>query len=124
MFIAPRLVPASTPCGEYAREESRRLSRNARAILAVLRKKWERDEFDRPCGRTQALRTVPHPRKAPRRVAAAAMLVIPSDVVYSPKFTYIWTLAVGRFPDAMTLRLGNELRPSAKSPGPFSMEPA
>ena len=29
----------------------------------------------------------------------AAMLVIPSEVYYQPKFTYIWTLAVGRFPD-------------------------
>ena len=28
----------------------------------------------------------------------AAMLVIPSEVYYEPKFTYIWTLAVGRFP--------------------------
>jgi len=35
----------------------------------------------------------------------AAMLVIPSDVVYQPKFTYIWTLAIGRFPDALTERM-------------------
>ena len=27
------------------------------------------------------------------------MLVTPSEVFYQPKFTYIWTLAVGRFPD-------------------------
>jgi hypothetical protein len=26
-------------------------------------------------------------------------------VVYRPKFTYIWTLAIGRFPDALTRRL-------------------
>jgi len=31
------------------------------------------------------------------------MIVIPSDVVYLPKFTYIWTLAVGRFPEALRL---------------------
>jgi hypothetical protein len=30
----------------------------------------------------------------------AALLVIPSEVFYQPKFTYIWTLGVGRFPDA------------------------
>ncbi len=35
------------------------------------------------------------------------MLVVPSEVYYQPKFTYIWTLAVGRFP--------NEL---IKGPGP------
>ena len=31
----------------------------------------------------------------------AAMIVIPSEVCYLPKFTYIWTLGVGRFPDAL-----------------------
>ena len=28
----------------------------------------------------------------------AAMIVVPSDVFYQPKFTYIWTLASGGFP--------------------------
>jgi hypothetical protein len=32
------------------------------------------------------------------------MLVVPSEVVYAPKFTYIWTLAIGRFPDALETR--------------------
>jgi hypothetical protein len=27
------------------------------------------------------------------------MIVVPSEVVYQPKFTYIWTLGLGRFPD-------------------------
>ena len=35
----------------------------------------------------------------------AAMLVVPSEVLYRPRFTYIWTLAVGRFPDALTKRM-------------------
>jgi len=35
----------------------------------------------------------------------AAMLVIPSEVLYRPKFTYIWTLGVGRFPDALRRRV-------------------
>ena len=29
----------------------------------------------------------------------AAMIVVPSEVFYQPKFTYIWTLGVGRFPE-------------------------
>ena len=33
-----------------------------------------------------------------------AMLVVPSEVVYRP-FTYIWTLSVGRFPDALAARV-------------------
>jgi hypothetical protein len=31
--------------------------------------------------------------------------MIPSEVYYQPKFTYIWTLAVGRFPDALQRRV-------------------
>ena len=38
----------------------------------------------------------------------AAMLVTPSEVFYQPKFTYIWTLAVGRFPDGLRRRLRRE----------------
>ena len=30
------------------------------------------------------------------------------EVLYAPKFTYIWTLAVGRFPDALRQRVKRE----------------
>ena len=36
------------------------------------------------------------------------MLVIPGDVVYEP-FTYIWTLGVGRFPDALRRRVSRDV---------------
>ena len=38
----------------------------------------------------------------------AAMIVVPSEVLYQPKFTYIWTLGVGRFPDALTRRVSRQ----------------
>jgi hypothetical protein len=38
----------------------------------------------------------------------AAMIVVPSQVFYQPKFTYIWTLGVGRFPEALTRRVDRE----------------
>jgi hypothetical protein len=38
----------------------------------------------------------------------AAMIVVPSEAVYLPKFTYLWTLSVGRFPDALTRRVNRE----------------
>ncbi len=38
----------------------------------------------------------------------AAMIVVPSEVIYQPKFTYIWTLGVGRFPDALRRRVGRD----------------
>ena len=49
------------------------------------------------------------------------MIVVPSDVVYEPKFTYIWTLGVGRFPDALRRRVSRDTRcgrsPAASWPG-------
>jgi hypothetical protein len=38
----------------------------------------------------------------------AAMIVVPSAVFYEPKFTYTWTLAAGRFPDAFKPRIGRD----------------
>jgi hypothetical protein len=38
----------------------------------------------------------------------AAMIVVPSQVFYEPKFTYTWTLAVGRFPDELRRRVTRE----------------
>jgi hypothetical protein len=33
---------------------------------------------------------------------------VPGAVFYQPKFTYIWTLGVGRFPDALIRRVSRE----------------
>ena len=38
----------------------------------------------------------------------AAMIVVPSQVFYQPKFTYLWTLAIGRFPDALRKRVSRD----------------
>ena len=107
MFLAPRMIPYfHAVWGVRRAEEARRLSRHARAILRVLRHEWEmstgdlRDEsgvkdraaFNRALDELQA-----------------AMIVIPSEVFYQPKFTYIWTLAVGRFPDALRRRVDREV---------------
>ena len=45
------------------------------------------------------------------------MIVVPSEVAYVPKFTYIWTLAIGRFPDALKKRVARDvaLREIARS---------
>jgi hypothetical protein len=86
-------------------EEKRRLSKGAQAILSVLRKEWEMGTAD--------LRDESgvHDRKAFTRgidELQAAMIVVPSDVIYQPKFTYIWTLGVGRFPEALRRRVNRE----------------
>jgi hypothetical protein len=106
MFLAPRMVPYfHAVWGMRRAEETRRLSRNAQAIVRVLRREWEmstgdlRDESGVK-DRTAFTRGVDE--------LQAAMIVIPSEAVYQPKFTYIWTLGVGRFPDALRRRVGRD----------------
>jgi hypothetical protein len=99
MFIAPRMVPHFYAIWGVPRsEERKRLSSHARAVLKVLRKEWEMASSDlrKESGLTD--------RVAFTRAIdelQAAMIVIPSEAVYLPKFTYLWTLGIGRFPDAM-----------------------
>jgi hypothetical protein len=106
MFLAPRMIPYfHAVCGVRRSEEKRRLSRNARAILNVLRTEWEMSTADLRAesgvkDRTAFARGVDE--------LQAAMVVLPSEVFYQPKFTYIWTLAVGRFPDALRRRVSRE----------------
>ncbi len=103
MFLAPRLVPSfHAVWGVRRAEEPRRLGIGARAILRVLRREWEMGTADlrQEAGladRTAFARAMDE--------LQAAMLVIPSAVFYQPAFTYIWTLSVGRFPDALRRRM-------------------
>ena len=115
MFLAPRMVPCfHAVWGVRRADEKRRLSRNAQKLLRVFRREWEiatadlRDESgvrDRYAF-TKALDEL-----------QAAMIVMPSEVFYQPKFTYIWTLAVGRFPEGLVKRVKRDvaLREIARS---------
>jgi hypothetical protein len=102
-FLAPRMVPYFNAIwGVRRTDESTRLSRDARAILRVLRREWEMATSD--------LRDESGVRDRRRFTTAldelqSAMLVVPSEVYYLPKFTYVWTLAVGRFPDELRQRV-------------------
>lgn len=106
MFLAPRMIPYFHAIwGVRRADEKSRLSGNARAVLHVLRKEWEMATAD--------LRDESGIKDRKTFTAAldelqAAMLVIPSEVYYVPKFTYIWTLGIGRFPDALRRRVGRE----------------
>jgi hypothetical protein len=115
MFLAPRMIPCFHAIwGVRRAEEPRRLSRQARAILRVLRREWEMATSDlRDESRVKDRRAF----NAAIDELQAAMIVVPSDVCYEPKFTYIWTLAVGRFPDGLRRRLNRDaaLREIARS---------
>ena len=102
MFLAPRMIPHFHAIwGVRKADEPVRLSRGARAILKVLRREWEMATVDlRNESGDQGPRGVHEsdgrtPGRDDRRAGRGAL---------SPKFTYIWTLAVGRFPDGLTAR--------------------
>jgi hypothetical protein len=103
MFLAPRMIPHfHAVWGMRRSDEKRRLSHAAQAILRVLRKEWEMS--------TAELREASRVTDRPTFTNAldelqAAMIVVPSQVFYQPRFTYIWTLGVGRFPDALASRV-------------------
>src|SRR5262245_21006196 len=114
-FIAPRMIPCfQAVWGVRRSDEKRRLSRAARAILRVLRREWEigtKDLREESGVKDRAAFT--------RGMAElqAAMLMVPSEVLYQPAFTYLWTLGVGRFPDALRTRQSRDvaLREIARS---------
>jgi hypothetical protein len=102
-FVAPRMLPYfHAVWGVRRADEPRRLSRNAQKILRVLRREWEMATSDL---RTDSgIKDRATFNKALDELQAA-MLVVPSDVYYQPKFTYVWTLAVGRFPEGLRARI-------------------
>jgi hypothetical protein len=107
MFLAPRMIPYfHAVWGMRRAEEQRRLGRDALAILRVLRREWEMSTSD--------LRDAAGMKNRAAFTRAldelqAAMIVVPSEVYYQPKFTYIWTLGVGRFPEALLRRVKREI---------------
>lgn len=107
LFIAPRLIPFfNAVWGLKRADEGRRLSREARSILRVLRREWEMASSDLRADAGIADRAT-FTRALDE--LQSAMLVVPSDVHYQPKFTYIWTLAVGRFPDQLRGRVRRDV---------------
>jgi hypothetical protein len=107
MFIAPRMIPYFHAIwGVRRAAEAKRLSRTAQALLKVFRREWEIATAD-----LRADAGIKDRAKFTRALdeLQAAMIVIPSEVYYQPKFTYVWTLAVGRFPDALRQRVRREI---------------
>ena len=106
MFVAAHLVPHFHAIwGVRPSQERGQLSPNARAVLKVLRGEWEMASSD--LRSESGLKD----RVAFNRALdelQAAMIVMPSEAVYVPKFTYLWTLAIGRFPDMLKRRVSRQ----------------
>lgn len=95
MFVARRLVPAfNAVWGLPRKQEGEELTEAALAILKVLRKEWEMGTADlrRESGVSERAAWSRAIDELQRR-----MKVVPGQVLYEPKFTYIYELAEGRF---------------------------
>jgi hypothetical protein len=105
-FIAPRLIAHFNALRGVPRsQEGARLSADARAVLKVLRREWEMATSD--------LREESGIHERARFTRALdelqqAMKVVPGEVVYEPWFTYIWTLAEGRFSQELSMKVKRE----------------
>lgn len=114
-FIARSLVPHfNSIFGLSRKQEGNSLSQAAKDVLKVLRKEWEMATGD--------LREASGVRDRSAFTKAIDELqrvfkVVPAEILYQPKFTYIWSLAESRFSDELqvTIRREDALREIAKA---------
>ena len=105
-FVAPRLVPHFNALwGVPRKRESEELSPAARAVLRVLRREYELASAD--------LRVEAKLESRPQLTQALdelqrTMKVVPSEALYAPWFTYVWTLAEARFPRELSIKVKRE----------------
>lgn len=102
-FVARRLIPHFNALwGVPRRKESEVLSPEARAVLKVLRREWEMGTRD-----LRAESGVTDRARFTRAIddLQRAMKVVPAEVLYEPVFTYIWSLAEGRFAKELSVRV-------------------
>lgn len=103
MFLARRMIPVFNAIwGISKRAENDELSENARKVLKVLRKEWEMATSD-----LRAETGIKEKSDLTRAIdeLQRTMRVVPREVLYVPKFTYIWTLAEARFPEEMKVKM-------------------
>ncbi len=90
MFVAPRLIPYfNSLYGVPKNKEKEILSADAQKILQILRKEWEMATAD-----LRADAKIEDRKKLTKAIEdlQRMMKVVPLEVLYVPKFTYIWTL--------------------------------
>jgi hypothetical protein len=106
VFITRSLLPYFNALFGLARkQEPAVLSPPARDILKVLRKEWEMATGD--LRKASGLSDRSAFNKALDELQKL-FKVIPGEIVYVPKFTYIWTLAEARFPEELATTVGRE----------------
>lgn len=105
IFLAKWLIPVfNSIWGCSKKGEAGVLSKDAQAVLKILRKEWEMATSDL---RQATGLTKPDLTKAMDELQRR-MKVVPQEAIYVPKFTYIWTPADARFPDEMDITLDRD----------------
>jgi hypothetical protein len=106
VFIARRLIAYFNAIfGVTRKQESTVLSEPAQNVLKVLRKEWEMASGD--------LRMASGVRDRAAFTKAIDELqrvfkIIPTEILYEPKFTYIWSLTESRFHDELSVKVERE----------------
>jgi hypothetical protein len=106
MFLAKRMIPVfNTLWGVPKSKEKDELSENARKVLRVLRREWEMATSD-----LRAEAKIKEKSDLTKAIdeLQRKMKVVPQQVLYVPKFTYIWTLSEARFPEEMRVKMSRE----------------
>ena len=106
MFVAPRLIPYFNAIHGVPKSlEEVTLTLDAQTILKTLQEEWESSTSD------LKEETNIHDRKRLTKgleELQRAMKVIPYEVLYKPKFTYLWTLAEARFMAELAEKVSSE----------------
>jgi len=85
--------------------EKKVLSEDAQSILKIMRREWEMG--------TRDLREASGIAERARFDKAMTQLqkglkIIPTEVLYEPTFTYIWSIPEARFPEELKVQVGRE----------------
>ena len=105
-FIAVRLLPFFNALfGVPQRMEKKTLSADAQLILRIMRREWEMATRDlrEASGISDRARF----DKAMTQLQKA-LKIIPSDVLYEPTFTYIWSIPEARFAEQLKQSVGRD----------------
>ena len=98
-FIAPRLIPFFNALWGVPRKmEKKILSPDAQLILKIMRKEWEMATRD--LREESGIKERARFDKAMTQLQKA-LKIIPTEVLYEPTFTYIWSIPEARFAEQL-----------------------
>lgn len=105
-FVSRKMIPYFHAIYGIPRsKEPEKLSPGARRILKVLRKEWEAATSDlREDAGFEDRKSLTNAIEELQK----SMKVVAYEVVYQPRFSYLWTLAEARFPEELAVRVSRE----------------